>query len=592
MRMRDFTICSVSLILAAALFFAAGTSLDSINRQRRKLNLIIEKPQNVPPSIAFATVATGAFRGLLVDALWIRAEKLKQQDQFYDAKQLAEWISVLQPRFIAVWEFLSWNMAYNISVSYPATEPQERWRWVQNGYELIRDKAIPLNPKSIALYKQMAFIFQHKIGGITDDVHNFYKLQLANEMTPLLGPANNKYYEELAKAPLSLNELAADIDLTGVIEQLRALNKAFSEKTEEFVSAFLIFRQNPQMYGLEATWILENPENTDAMDKLNIFVNAYQLRNTWKLDPQFMLELNQKYGPVPWDDPNTHLPLEWRHPDAHALYWLCLGSKIAGREEFSPDEANTDRLINHSLQNLYRYGKIYIYIQLVEPQSEPFSDSNSPQILQAIYLRPDYRMFGVYDQSTRDIIEKYKPLAEMTAKSMSDGHRNLLEGAVMHFYLAGHKIKALQIFSEMKSLYERDEFNVPFEVYVRNKFEEDLREIGINEARLMIQSLLQETYFRYAMLDDDMAAQNENIARQVYDIYNQLYPEAERLGLSEFDRLKYNALFDFYTDESYPKVLRDSLVNRIQTQKPELYEQLIKQEEKILQENEQSQVQQ
>ena len=94
------------------------------------------------------------------------------------------------------------------------------------------------------------------------------------------------------------------------------------------------------------------------------------------------------------------------------------------------------------------------------------------------------------------------------------------------------------------------------------------------------------------MFDDDMAAQNENIARQVYDIYNELYPEKDRLGLADFDRLKYNALFDFYTDPSYPEVLRRSLLNRIESRKPELYENLMKQEQQIIRENQQSQVQQ
>ena len=154
MRLRDTIIWFTCICFAAALLIAAGTRLDYINSQRHKMKLISNEPlENAPPSLAFATVAMGAFRGLVVDALWMRADKLKEQGQFFDAKQLAEWITTLQPRFASVWEFQAWNMAYNISVAIPATRPDQRWHWVKNGYELLRDQGIVLNPKSISLYR-------------------------------------------------------------------------------------------------------------------------------------------------------------------------------------------------------------------------------------------------------------------------------------------------------------------------------------------------------------------------------------------------------------------------------------------------------
>src|SRR4030042_365022 len=153
MRWRDAIICSVCVVIAAGMLIAAGMQLDYINSQRRQMKLIINEPlENAPPSLAFATVALGAFRGFIVDVLWIRADQLKEDGKFFDAKQLAEWITLLQPRFGAVWDFHAWNMAYNISVTIPASRPQERWHWVQNGYELLRDKGIEKNPHNIAMY--------------------------------------------------------------------------------------------------------------------------------------------------------------------------------------------------------------------------------------------------------------------------------------------------------------------------------------------------------------------------------------------------------------------------------------------------------
>ena len=149
MRGHDIAVLFVCLVIAGALLYAAGAQLDYINAQRQEMGLVTNAPlENAPPSLAFATVAMGAFRGLVVDILWMRADKLKEEGQFFDAKQLAEWITTLQPRFAAVWEFHAWNMAYNISVAIPASQPEQRWRWVRNGYELLRDKGIPTNPSS------------------------------------------------------------------------------------------------------------------------------------------------------------------------------------------------------------------------------------------------------------------------------------------------------------------------------------------------------------------------------------------------------------------------------------------------------------
>ena len=148
MRTRDYVIVFVCLAATAGLLYAAGAQLDYINGQRQALKLVINAPtENMPPSLAFATVAMGAFRGLIVDILWMRADKLKEEGQFFDARQLAEWITKLQPRFAAVWEFQAWNMAYNISVAIPATQPEQRWRWVKNGYELLRDEGHSPEPQ-------------------------------------------------------------------------------------------------------------------------------------------------------------------------------------------------------------------------------------------------------------------------------------------------------------------------------------------------------------------------------------------------------------------------------------------------------------
>jgi len=599
MRYRDILIWCICVIIAVAGFITAGMRLDYINTQRKKMNLIINEPlENAPPSLAFATVAMGAFRGLVVDVLWMRADKLKEEGQFFDARQLAEWITTLQPRFAAVWEFHAWNMAYNISVAIPATQPDQRWRWVKNGYELLRDEGIPLNPKSIELYRELARIFQHKIGGVSDDAHKYYKLQLALAMEPLLHSEDNqldadenRYFEALAEVPKTWGEIVNDPNVAELIEALRAADKQFAND-EDFVGNYLSLRQNPDRYEQQAFEVIDRFRGTAALKRFDIFAKAYQLRNTWKLDPVVMQQLNKAYGPADFNDPNKHYPLDWRHPDSHAIYWGVTGLQEVGKErdrEIDITETNTDRIVVHSLQNLFRYGKIFIYDVPVQVQAE---DAPEPErkIAKEIFLRPDLAMFYPYHEAMLAVLEKYKDIdREGSYKSLQDGHRNMLRNAVLLFYQSGHIPQARDIYNELRKRYPRQEFSVPLVVYARNRFREELETIGIYDATEQIVAILRESYFRYAMRDDDEAFGRERLAEQIHDYYQGKYEDTNRIDLPPLPRLKYVALLDFFEDPQFPPNLKQNLLGRIGIERPQLHEQLQQQEKELMQELQKSQ---
>jgi hypothetical protein len=575
MRLRDAIVLFVCIVLAAVLLTIAGMRLDYINSQRAEMKLIINEPlKNAPPSLAFATVAMGAFRGLVVDALWIRADNLKEQGQFFDAKQLAEWITILQPRFASVWEFQAWNMAYNISVAIPATQPDQRWRWVKNGYELLRDQGIPLNPKSIALYRELARMFQHKIGGVTDDVHRYYKVQLAMTMEPLLGPANNEYFEALTKTPAKWQQIIENKDIADLIAALRAAEDVFADTDAgKFVDNYLALRQNPKRFKPSAIATIDNFRGTPALKKFDIFAKAYYLRNTLKLEPVLMQQLNETYGPVDFSDPNKYLPLDWRHPDSHAIYWGVKGLKEVAKEEnreISTMETNTDRIVVHSLQNLFRYGKIFLYdVPIVT--SEDFSEQIKQRV--EIYLRPDLRMFKPYNDAMLAVLDKHKgPDDKGSYKSLQDGHRNMLKNAVFLFYQTGHVSEAQKIYDQLRRFYPLEEFKVPLSVFAINRFREELEySLGIFDAQEQVIAILMESYFRYALRDDDAAFGSEKLAQEVWQRYQQEYPDEYRVELAKLPVLRHLALLDFLNDEQYPPNLRLNLLGRIKIEKPELY---------------------
>ncbi len=137
--------------------------------------------QNMPPAVAFTTVALGGFRGILADVLWMRAGTLQDEGRYFELVQLSDWIVQLQPRSPAIWAYHAWNMAYNLS-ALMAT-PAEKWRWVHNGILLLRDDGMRANPGSPRLHQELAWLFLHKLGTDSDSfAAAYYRQYWADEV--------------------------------------------------------------------------------------------------------------------------------------------------------------------------------------------------------------------------------------------------------------------------------------------------------------------------------------------------------------------------------------------------------------------------
>ncbi len=176
---------SLMMLLSALLLFcAAGFLQNRLLTLREEQQLQAVPPGDTTPLVAITTVAFGGFRGLVADALWIRAQELQQQGQFFELVQLATWITQLEPRIPEVWSFQAWNLAYNISVLFP--DQEDRWRWVSSGIDLLREDGLQHNPRSASLHWDLGWLYQHKVGMSFDQSHRYYKWELAHAMNQIL----------------------------------------------------------------------------------------------------------------------------------------------------------------------------------------------------------------------------------------------------------------------------------------------------------------------------------------------------------------------------------------------------------------------
>jgi len=139
---------------------------------------------DVPPALTFVMAGLGGFRGIVAEVLWFRVNTLQEEGRFMELVQLSDWITMLDPHAAEAWSYNAWNLAYNVSVVM--LRPEDRLRWVQNGIALLRDKGLSFNPREARLYRELAWLYQNKVGDTLDDAHLTYKLTLAETMAPWL----------------------------------------------------------------------------------------------------------------------------------------------------------------------------------------------------------------------------------------------------------------------------------------------------------------------------------------------------------------------------------------------------------------------
>lgn len=195
---------------------------------------------DIPPALTFVIVGLGGFRGIVAEVLWFRANRLQDEGRFLELVQLADWITMLDPHAAEAWVYNAWNLAYNISIMMIRDE--DRLRWVESGIALLRDEGLRFNPREARLYRELAWLYQNKVGDHLDQAHLTYKFALAQKMSPLLHPDGS-------------------VDIT--------------------------------------------PEHCSVLA-------------AWHLDANRMAALEQKFG-----------PLDWRLPEAHAVYWAIQGVDFA-----------------------------------------------------------------------------------------------------------------------------------------------------------------------------------------------------------------------------------------------------------------------
>jgi len=303
---RSYLVQWMAVLLAVACLAGASTLSPHITEQRTELQLSheLEGMGDAPWYVKIVT-RMGSLRGLAINYLWQHAERQKQEGRLFDSNTTAQWITRLQPRFPQVWSFHAWNMAYNISVTTDTQD--ERWDWVSKGISLLRDEGIPYNPKAIRLYRELSWIFAHKIGRYTDDKHWYYKLRMAEEWHGVLGSLADGLTAEQALANFKPIADASDryvvfdrptAKTAELIEQLESQSEVFQPYAERFLETGVV-RLAESLAELRPQIASREQQNLDLFDQIIAMVGDQAQR-----------ALTSPYDLLVQDEPRTAAVLE------------------------------------------------------------------------------------------------------------------------------------------------------------------------------------------------------------------------------------------------------------------------------------------
>lgn len=620
-RDRIIILCSI----LAACIGLAGARMASAPMQALRMELkLIDDGQvarSLPPGIAWRQAALGSFRGIVVNVLWIRATKLKDQGKFHEAMQLAQWITQLQPKFEQVWIFHAWNMAYNISVATKTAE--ERWMWVKQGIELLRDQAIPLNPDSARLHKELSWIFLHKIGQNTDEKHWFYKKELAAEWHELLGPPPNiqgagrsaafvKWFEPIAEMDRLFTDptlphlatmdaetafLASDEKIDKEAQKLKAILRALDpedrnprldirmllrvatviDRIDSVGNQFVRTFSRPE-YLYEITdnhvklgnWLV-NKANVKERTAIIAFARARALRQHYHMDPQWMLALMKGEWFVGPEEKALArpVPLDWRHPCSHTIYWASIGVK-RGRGAVNVDDfdvLNTDRQVLHALRSLSREGRL-VYDPLMDyydglPEAA-FINAYDSAVIRA-YQRIKYEEEQHGDRSDAPI-------------TFLAGHENFLIESVQWVYYTGDITLARDLQRRLRERYSgtdekrKAKYSLPLEQFVLAEVTHSFDDgyiYNMEAARAVLSSMIRR-YLEFAVKNNqqEMATRFRLQIKQLYDHYQKTETPADsvtqraRVSLRPLPEMYYAEFENYLLSQPYPYVSHKSRVWR------------------------------
>jgi hypothetical protein len=480
--------CTFGILLLLACLFL---------NQKFLISPYVERPNgktvtgNLPPALALTTVALGPLRGLIANGLWWRIIEQQDEGNFFEIIQLADWITVLQPRNAKVWTYQAWNMCYNVAYEFP--DPESRWKWIYRAIKLLTGKALGYNPDNRVIKKEIARIYFERIGQTVDKGSNVFQRNWADMIAKFLPNGSQDELKQLAEAPETQAELRKDPAIDKLLKKAADLKLKLLDPKDFYNYENWTDEQKKLIGG--------KPGQNAEMLKIDAFLKAKGLEREAGVNPRRMLYIDEQYG-----------PFDWRLYQAYAVYWAATGSF----EEYTSKKFTSQPMIRQAMQQSFLNGTL-----IFDPQAGIFVTTNNFRIIGKLHDYYDYQMEHFYTKEADDI------------------HKRFLEQAAAILYTFNKIEAAKEVFGHYKEDYSDKDGGLDFDTFIARSLYSILKQDGTTKTdSSLVEGALFQAYNWLATGDIQRATGYANFAKLIWKRNQKLFAGNPGKLLPPFDDLK------------------------------------------------------
>jgi hypothetical protein len=250
---------------------------------------------------------------------------------------------------------------------------------------------------------------------------------------------------------------------------------------------------------------LLNPQTEEAQKRVQL------MREKFKMDPQWMKEVDDRYG-----------PLEWRLPEASAIYWAVVGlEKTKAMELKKEDLITLRRVIFQSMQLAFHRGRI-IFPNKVD---------------QEFITAPNLDVLPQTNKAYEEMMEQEPDKRD----HLGTAHKNFLKTAIYFLYSYNQMTKANEWLQYLREKYPAAvPANQTLDEYALERLTEDSNETSNDRIKALLEGLLSSAYVNLAIDEEDQAAGYERFARLIWNRFQkEIGTQSEkRVGLPPLDVMK------------------------------------------------------
>jgi hypothetical protein len=252
---------------------------------------------------------------------------------------------------------------------------------------------------------------------------------------------------------------------------------------------------------------LINPSTEEARAR------AERLRQQYKMDPRIMKTVDDLYG-----------PLEWRLPEAHAIYWAQVGLTESKKKEL----ITLRRVVYQSMQMSVMHGRVL--------SMSPFR--LGPDLTKVAQANAAFELMIHDDTEMQDAIKR--------------AHRNFLKEAIYVLYSNNKIADASRWFKHVRELYPDA---VPpeegLDEFALKRLNAVVEELSRDKTEALITGMVRNYYLNLILDDDDRALGYELFARKLWSRYaERIKGQEQRLSLTPLSKIKEVVRDEFFDPKS------------------------------------------